>query len=185
MKALILHGTDATPQANWFPWLKQKLQEQGYEVWVPLLPCNHTPNRKVYNDFIFSSGWELRDNVVIGHSAGAVSVLNLLMDNRCPPIQLGVMAGAWVQGAPKEFDEPGQFDYMFPPEGFDFETIKAKADKLVFVHGDDDPYCPLEQAQWLAGQLDADIHLIKGGQHLGSKYKEIPELLSIVNNATA
>ncbi|HSH56199.1 MAG TPA: alpha/beta fold hydrolase [Candidatus Limnocylindrales bacterium] len=195
MKALILHGTGATPNSNWFPWLKQKLEEQGYEVWIPLLPDNHTPNRETYNDSLFGSGWDFTDNIVIGHSAGAVSVLNLLMDKRCPPVKIGVMVGAWAgndfEPTPaqlKAYQQANftreQFAGLFPWEGFDFERIKAKTDKLIFVHGDDDPYCPLEQAQCLAGKLDADIHIIPNGQHLGSTYKEFPKLLDIINSAT-
>lgn len=93
-RAVILHGTDASPDANWFPWLKEKLEAEGYEVWVPELPGNHTPNREVYNDFLFGSDWDLTDNIVVGHSSGAVSVLNLLMDERCPKVKLAVVVSA-------------------------------------------------------------------------------------------
>lgn len=101
-RAVILHGTDAAPEQNWFPWLKQKLETEGYEVWAPLLPGNHTPNREVYNDFLLGQeqGWDFTDNIVVGHSSGAVAVLNLLMDPRCPKVKLGVMVGAWAGGTP-------------------------------------------------------------------------------------
>ncbi|KKU27541.1 MAG: hypothetical protein UX40_C0011G0002 [Microgenomates group bacterium GW2011_GWF2_46_18] len=38
--ALILHGTDFDKEKkqhfnNWFPWLKKKLEELGYKVWLP------------------------------------------------------------------------------------------------------------------------------------------------------
>src|SRR4051812_47230848 len=95
-RALLIHGTDGNPNGNWFPWLKQKLEEKGYEVWVPLLPENHTLNRLIYNDFLLGSGHDFTDNIVVGHSSGAVSVLNLLMDERCPHIRLGVLVGAWA-----------------------------------------------------------------------------------------
>lgn len=179
-KTVILHGTDANPEANWFPWLKAKLEAEGYEVWVPLLPENHTPNREVYNDFLFGSGWDFTDNLVVGHSSGAVSALNLLMDARCPKIQMGVMVGAWKGGAPENMDfEP--FKNLFPPEGFDFELIKSKAEKLAFMHGADDPFCPLEQAEYLAEKLDAPLTVIQNGHHLGAKFTELPELWEIIH----
>lgn len=179
-RAVILHGTDAVPEQNWFPWLKRQFEAAGYEVWAPLLPENHTPNRQVYNDFLLSSDWDFTENIVVGHSSGAVSVLNLLMDERCPKIKLGVMVSAWMGGAPDNWEDTSQFDNLFPPKGFDFELIKLKADKLAFVHGDDDIYCPIEQAEYLAKQLDAPMTVITGGGHIGDKFTELPQLWDII-----
>lgn len=172
-----MHGTDGSPESNWFPWLKRKLEAEGYEVWVPELPDNHMPNRKTYNDFLFSAGWDFTHNIVVGHSSGAVSVLNLLMDERCPHIKLGVMVSAWPGGEPVGKWDAGQFDELFPPEGFDFERIKSKADRLAFVHGDDDPHCPLDQARGLADKLNALITLVPYGGHLsGYQHAEVGEI---------
>jgi predicted alpha/beta hydrolase family esterase len=98
-RAVILHGTNASPEKNWFPWLKKYLEQRGYQVWVPLLPNNDVPNRFTYNDFLFNSDWDFTDNLVIGHSSGAVSVLNLISDNRCPKISTAVMVGVWTDNA--------------------------------------------------------------------------------------
>ncbi len=187
MKALILHGTDAEPNSNWFPWLKSKLEEHGYEVWVPDLPGKHTPSHRVWNDYLLNSSWDVSGGIVIGHSAGAVEVLNLLMDERCPHIKLGVMAGAWAGMKDADIErlklggfDPNQFKDTFPPEGFNFELIKSKAERLAFLHGGDDPYCPLEQAQWLAEKLDAEITVVPGGHHLGARFPELPEVWNII-----
>lgn len=180
-RAVILHGTDGAPTHNWFPWLKQQLESKGYEVWVPLLPNNHTPDRRVYNDFLFNSGWDFTDNLVIGHSSGAVTVLNLLMDDRCPKIGLGVIVGAWYQSA-DPWTPPDQFKSLFPESGFDFNKIKAKSGNLVYMHGENDPYCPLEQAKWLAKQTNSEIVVVPNGHHLGSKFKELPQIKEILKS---
>ena len=180
-RAVILHGTDGNPDSNWFPWLKEKLEAEGYEVWAPLLPENHTPNRQVYNDFLFGQGWDFTDNIVVGHSSGAVEVLNLLMDERCPKVKMGVVVSGWAGGLPNGYEEGNtQFDNLFPKDGFDFERIKQHADALAFLHSDNDPYCPLEQAQHLAAQLGASLTVIPNGQHLGSNYTELPELWNVL-----
>lgn len=182
--AIILHGTDGEPDQNWFPWLKTKLEAKGYKVWIPLLPENHTPNREVYNDLLFSKDWDFTDGIVIGHSSGAVSVLNMLMDERCPEIKLAVMVSAWASGIPLRYEEGNQqFVNLFPPSGFDFELIKQKAGKIAFLHSEDDPYCPLEQAKYLAEQLNAPLTTVPHGHHLGSEYKELPELWHIIEPA--
>ena len=179
-RAVVLHGTDGSPEGNWLPWLKSKLEAEGYEVWAPLLPENHTPNRETYGDCLFGSDWDFTDNLIVGHSSGAVEVLNLLMDPRCPHVHMVVMVGAWQGGVPQGMDaEP--FKNLFPPEGFDFARIKANADKLAFLHGDDDPYCPLEQAQYLAKEFDAAITVVPGGQHLSAAFRELPQLWEIIH----
>jgi predicted alpha/beta hydrolase family esterase len=180
-RAVILHGTDGAPEHNWFPWLKAKLEAAGYQVWIPLLPGNHTPNREVYNDFLFSGDWDFTDNIVVGHSSGAVSVLNLLMDRRCPKAKLVLMVSAWAEDVPNGYDEDTeQFANLFPPDGFDFEIIKRKADRIEFLHSKNDPYCPLEDAKYLADELSAGITIMDHGVHLGSEYTKLPEVWKII-----
>lgn len=162
-------------------WLKGKLEAIGYEVWVPELPENHTPSREVYGNFLFGQGWDFTDNLVVGHSSGAVEVLNLLMDERCPKVKMAVMVGAWAGGVPNGYPEDTKdFADLFPPEGFDFKLMKSKVEKIAFFHGDNDPYCPLEQAKYLAEKLDALLTIIPNGGHLGSVYVEFPQLWHVI-----
>lgn len=182
-RAVILHGTSGTPEGNWLPWAKKELESIGYEVWVPLLPNNTYPDRKVYNDFLFGSGWDFTDNVVIGHSSGAVSVLNLLSDERCPHIDVGVMVGAWYDTKNSPLTDTERFDNLFPPEGFDYKKLATKANRLIYIHGDNDGHCPLEQAQWMAKQTDSEIIVIPGGGHLtgSAGFTNLPQLLTALN----
>lgn len=180
-RAVLLHGTDAAPESSWRPWLRDKLEAEGYLVWLPDLPGKHRPNREVYSDFLLNNEWDFTDNIVVGHSSGAVSVLNLLMDPRCPKIALGIAVSAWSGGVPKGFEERSfQFEKLFPPSGFDFALIKEKADKLAFIHSDNDPYCPMEQAAYLAEQLGAPLKIVHNGDHLGSPLEELPEIWEII-----
>lgn len=182
-RAVILHGTDGTPDNNWFPWLKAKLEAEKYQVWAPELPESHTPNRELWDNRMLGSR-DISDTIVVGHSSGAVEVLNLLMNPRCPRIRLGVMVSAWAGGPPVAAEgavwDPGQFDNLFPPDGFDLAAIRNKAEKLAFLHSDDDPYCPLEQVQVLAKQLYASLTVVHEGHHLGAKFTELPELWEII-----
>lgn len=181
-RAVILHGTDRAPKHNWFPWLKAQLEAKGYEVWVPALPNNHTPNRHVYNDFLFSHGWDFSSNLVIGHSSGAVSILNLLADERCPKISTAVLVSPWTDSKKANLQaadfSPELFKDLFPEAGFNLSLIKQKAQNFLIIHGDNDPYCPLEQAENLATQLGCDIIKVPNGLHLsqGAGFSELPQL---------
>ena len=174
-RAVILHGTNATPERNWFPWLKQYLEDKGYQVWVPELPANDTPNRSTYNDFLFSSDWDFSDNLIVGHSSGAVSVLNLVDDDRCPHVNTAVMVGVWTDNAGTHLD-PERFANLFPEGGFDIQKIKNKTSHLLFVHGSEDPTCPLQQAKDLAAATNGDLVIVPGGNHLAGDYPQLPRL---------
>lgn len=185
-QALILHGTDATPQSNWFTWLKGKLEKDGYKVWLPQLPNSDTPNTKVYTDFLLSEPDFTFDDetIIIGHSSGAVEVLHLLQKlSDDTKIKAAFLVSAFKDDLGWDalgglFDEP-----------FDFASIKTKAGKFTFLHSDNDPYCPIEHAQYLSGQVGGEL-IIKSGQghfntELGEQYKVFPELLEIIRENAA
>lgn len=179
-RAVILHGTDGKPTDQWFPWLRDLLQKSGYAVFAPVLPQNHTPTRTIYDKFLRESDWDFHNNVLIGHSSGATTILNLLSINWFPHVRAAILVGAflnekWTKQAP--WYEPGQFDNLFL-DTYDSKKIRSKADAFYFVHGDNDPYCDIEDAQTLCAQLKGEFITIKNGHHLGSSsgFKELPAI---------
>lgn len=183
-KAVVLHGTDGSPQDNWFPWLNTQLTAAGVETWVPLLPENHTPNRATYEVFLKNSGWNFADNLLIGHSSGATTALNLLQSNWFPTVDTVVLVGTFLnEKLTKNVDwyESGQFDNLFP-ETFDAEKIKTKAKKFYFLHGTNDPYCDIEDARDFCTTIDGTFIAVPDGLHLSSNRKELPEVIPILKD---
>ncbi len=187
-KAVLLHGTSGSPDSNWLPWLSTALKKQGYEIWAPHLPGNETPDREVYNNFLFGQGWDFTDNLLIGHSSGAVSILNLLDDQRCPNVKTAVLASVWSDTQKSNLNHDGltreRFKNLIPTGGFDMGTIKLKADNWLFIYGEDDPYCPLDQAERLASQTKGEIVVVPQGGHLNLSrgFNELPQLIEALEN---
>lgn len=179
--ALILHGTGGSPTGNWFLWLKTKLEENGWKVWVPNLPQADRPNISRYNKFIFSSDWKFDDkSVLIGHSSGAVAILGLLQN--LPDdiiIDIAILVGSFKDSlGDKNLEE------LFE-EPFDFEKIKKHAKHFIFIHSDNDPYCPLEHAEYLSKCLNGKLIMKPGQKHfnvgtMGPAYKEFPLILELL-----
>ena len=180
--ALILHGTGNGPDNNWFRWLQNELEQKKYKVWVPQLPECNKPNIYNYNNFLFSNkDWVFNEeSILIGHSSGAVEILSLLQhlpDDK--KIDTCYLIGVFK-------NDLGVADYsgMFL-EPFNFELIKTKANKFVFIHSDNDPYCPLEHAQYLSKKLGGQL-IIKPGQFhfnissAGEQYKQFPFLRDLI-----
>lgn len=183
--AVILHGTDATPDDNWFPWLKAELAQRDYEVWAPQLPGAHAPNAKNYTEFLLSSGWNFQDNLLVGHSSGAVEILHLLQSlPENVSVRTAVSVGAFSE-ALAEKPEWAQLKGLFE-EPFDFAKIKTKARDFLFVHGSDDPWCDPREAQTLAQKLGGEYVEIPGGQHFSTSLDpnlvSFPKLLQLLED---
>lgn len=179
--ALILHGTSSNSKGNWFPWAEQELIKRGWKVWVPDLPQADRPNTKRYNNFIFkNSKWEYtEESVLIGHSSGAVAILGLL---QFLPDDVVVDTCIFV-GSFKDKLGWDALDGLFE-EPFDFEKIKKHAQRFVFIHSNNDPYCPLEHARYLTEKLNGELIIKKGQGHfnleISLKYKQFPLILEIL-----
>lgn len=68
---LIIHGAGSTPEDNWFPWLKQKLEAAGFKAIVPQLP--NTPTDQTLNNWLTEiEKYDIDDDMIaVGHSLGA------------------------------------------------------------------------------------------------------------------
>ena len=180
-QALILHGTDATPANNWFTWLKGQLEQDGCRVWLPQLPNSDKPNTEIYNKFLLSnSDFEFNEEtIIIGHSSGAVEALSLLQHL---PDSAKVKA-VFLVSAFRDDLGWGSLAGLFI-EPFDFEKIRTKADKFIFIHSDNDPYVPLKHAQYLAEQVGGKLIVESGQGHfnteLSEEYKAFPKLLEFI-----
>ena len=182
-KVLILHGTDASPKDNWFTWLKGKLIGQGYTVWLPQLPQSDQPNARTYTKFILSNDTFVIDTetIIIGHSSGAVEILSLL---QALPDDAQIKAAFLVSAFKDDLGWEALKDLFKTP--FDYEAIKSKCQEFILVHSDDDPYVPLEQAEYLAERLDGELIVMEGQGHFNTElspdYVKFPELFEIIKS---
>lgn len=180
--ALILHGTNGNSKHNWFPWLKKELEKKKYKVWVPDLPKANKPNLKKYNKFILRNKlWKFdKHSLLIGHSSGAMAILGLLQE-----LPKGIVVDKCLLiGAFKDSLGVKDLEEIFE-KPFDYEYIKNRAGEIIFIHSDDDPFCPLEHAKFLSKKLDAKLIVIKGQKHFslstyGEKYRKFPRLLKYI-----
>jgi len=178
-KALILHGTNGNSQENWFPWLETELKSRGYEVWTPNLPGADKPNIQRYNEFILSNkNWKFdEETTIIGHSSGAVATLGLL---QALPEGVVVKACYLVGSFKDDLGWDSLKDLFITP--FDFKKINSKSLTWYFIHSDNDPYCPLEHAEYLYEKIGGDLIVLPGQKHFsvgtfGEAYRQFPFLL--------
>jgi uncharacterized protein len=179
-KAIILHGTGGSPEGNWFKWLEGVLKLRGFQVWLPALPNPETPRLSEWSEFVLQNvPFELdSETIVIGHSSGAILALIVAqsLDDKLGAV---VCVSAFKDNSFGWDANNNLFDMPF-----DFAAIKNNAGKLLYIHSDDDPYCPLNQPKYLHQNTDGEFILIPGQGHFNLEksldYKQFSRLVEIL-----
>lgn len=180
-RVVILHSMEQTSKGHWYPWLKSELEKRGYKVWVPDLPNTAYPSVVEAKQLLLSSGWDFQDSLVIGHSSGTLQLLYLLQNL---PKDVKVNSAVLVS----TFDHPlpgmeAQHEKLFTEE-YQSEEIKKHVKNLIFLHAEDDPWCPLSGPQNWRKKLGGELVVLEEGGHfstsLDPRFTEFPELVSIL-----
>jgi predicted alpha/beta hydrolase family esterase len=177
----IFHGTEGNPQENWFPWLKQELEQQGCNVIVPQFPSPPVVSANVSEWFnVFKDYADLvnEETVIIGHSLGGIFTLRVLETLKSP------IKGAIFVGAPIGVKPILNYDRDKSFSGFDFNwnVIKNNAGQFAVYQSDDDPYVGLDNGKELAKHLGVELSFIPNAGHFNTKagYTEFDDLLAKV-----
>lgn len=179
-KAVILHGTLGSPEGNWYQWLETELLAKGFEVWVPTLPRADQPTLHEWAVYVHENRpFELdAQTLVVGHSSGAI--LALILAQRSHTRLGGIVGVSVFHDNSLNWEPNGQlFDLSL-----DFDAIRSHVDKLLFVHSDNDPYVPLDQAKFVADGCAAELVVLPGQGHFTTEqnenYQQFPELLTLL-----
>lgn len=178
--AWLLHGTGGSDQDYfWFADTKKYLEEQGYQVWWPLLPNTDKPNLVETRNFIEENMPGIDgETIIIGHSSACPLILHLIESFEVKVKQVILVSGYYE----KISDEANRM----LPESFNWEVIKQHADEIIFINSDNDPWdCNDKQARPAAEKLEATFILMPGEGHMGSgtfnqPYREFPKLKELI-----
>jgi leucyl-tRNA synthetase len=121
---VILHGKHGSPETDFIPWLKTRLEKEGHEVIVPELPNTENPNDLEQFDFVKKNVKFDENTVILGHSFGGIVALRLLEQGI--KVQGVILAatpatGKFLDGKPR----PTVAEAI--SRGFDFEKIKVNS----------------------------------------------------------
>jgi len=178
--AIILHGTLGSPDGNWFQWLKKELEERGMIVWLPQLPHAEQPSLREWWRFVKEQcPFPINEEtLIVGHSSGAILALVMAENNM---EKIGAIADVSVFHDNSLRWQPN--DRLFDVQ-FDWPVIRQGVNKLLFIHSDNDPYVPLNQAEYVAANAGGEMIVIPGQGHFNlersEEYKRFPKLLKIL-----
>ncbi|MDA2935966.1 alpha/beta hydrolase [Patescibacteria group bacterium AH-259-L05] len=164
-RVYIIHGWGASPDSNWFPWLKQKLEDRGFIVTVPQMPNTLTPDFNEWLSYIQEVAGRVDNNTyLVGHSLGVITILRFLES-----LDTGQKIGGAVLVS--GFSElPSPVDHLpwlhdFVEKSVNYVKIKERVGKIIVIHSDNDHLVPLESGEILRKLLGAELIVVPHAGH--------------------
>jgi leucyl-tRNA synthetase len=175
---VLLHGFTGSSKGDFFPWLMQKLQSNGSNVYLPDLPNTDKPDAKEQADYVLKNASFDEDTVLLGHSYGAVTALRIAEQLK-QPIKKLVLVAAFAQ--PGFVDGERNFEST-TDWNFDFEKIKQNAEEIIILRDLSDEVVPSERADYLVEKLGCRIVDFKAEEmHVCGKEEPVV-LANVVKN---
>ena len=161
-RVFIIHGWEADPNSNWFPWLANELEKKGIAAVVPAMPNSAHPDCGEWVDYLKKIiGKVDKDTFFVGHSLGPIAILRFLES-----LPEGEKAGGviMVAGFSESLQVPELESFFDQP--LDYEKVKKSARKFEAICSDDDPLVPIKNAEILRDKLGAELTVLHGQSHL-------------------
>lgn len=189
-KIILVHGWGGTPDNGWFPWLRRKLEEKGFEVVVPQLPGTDRPHISTWVPALASTvGVSDKDTYFVGHSMGCQTIVRYL-ETLSEDQEVGgaiFVAGFFKPLKGLETDDESRIDREWAETDINFDKVRQGLKKSVALFSDNDPYVPVANADIFKEKLGSEIIIQKNQNHFneGSGFTELPivleKLLEIIN----
>ncbi len=176
--AIILHGTGDKNTDFWFPYIKEKLEQKGFEVWLPQLPNAEIPNLNDWLTFVLKNGKFSSETILIGHSAGSQLILSIL-ENLNIQISKAILVSGYAESLRRD-------DVSKEKPELNWKKIKQSVKDIIFINSDNDPWgCDDTQGKIMVDHLGGTQIVRQGEGHMGSTtynqpYKEFPLLLDLI-----
>jgi predicted alpha/beta hydrolase family esterase len=113
----------------------------------------------------------------VGHSLWATYLLHILDRERREPLRKAIFVSWFIHELGNiTFDK---LNKPFLSDTFNRERIRHNTSQSIVFHGDNDPYVPISEAEYLSKQLWAKLIIVSNWGHLNSSagFSSFPILL--------
>lgn len=178
----IIHGSFGSPFANWIPWLRKEIENEGGSVYTPDFPIgvgyqNYENWARLFKAYL-DAGLINEKTTIFAHSIAPVFVCKFLIENQIKVKRLVFVCGFNnYLGINEEYDDVNKTMYTN-----DLSAIKNYCDDIICYYSDNDPYVRYEVEKDFVDTVADKQFVIEGGGHLNSEsgYTEFKELLKYI-----
>jgi hypothetical protein len=156
-KVIIIHGWDGHPTNCWYPWLKNELEIQGFQVEIPAMPESAEPKIDAWVNHLAKVIDEVDENTYfIGHSIGCQTILRYF--EKLPvgkKVGGALFVAGWFNLPNLETEEEKVLAKPWLETPIDFEKVKSHTDKFIAIFSDNDEDVPLTDKELFEQRLNA------------------------------
>ena len=179
---LLVHGSFGSPFVNWFPFLRNELENRNLIVFTPDFPTGvcyqNFNNWSNLLECYVTSGIINENTVVFAHSIAPVFICHFLVSHNIKVKKL-----VFVCGFNNYFGINDEYDTVNKTMYFDnLEDVKKYADEIICFYSKNDPYVKYKAEKEFADMISTKQIVIDNGGHLNSEsgYSEFNELLEYI-----
>jgi predicted alpha/beta hydrolase family esterase len=173
-RLVFVHGNQTTHWSfAWAAWLKEELGRLGFETFFETMPDSIIARSEYWLPFLQEHVKVGENDVLIGHSSGAVAAMRYAESNK---ILGSILISPCYTDAGDELEK--QSGYYDNP--WQWGKIKANQGKIALFWGNDDPYISQDEFKFIAEQLDPTQIKITGGKHF-LEQDDFPELVQYID----
>lgn len=172
-RVIFIHGNSTEHWSyGWAAWLKAELDKLGYETFFETMPDSIIARAEYWLPFLKDYVKAGENDVLVGWSSGAVAAMRYAEDNK-------VKGSVLISPCYTDLDDEMEKQSGYYDKPWQWEKIKNNQDKIGLIWGDDDPYIPQAEFDFIAGQLSLTRIKIHEGKHFIER-TEFPELLKYI-----
>jgi predicted alpha/beta hydrolase family esterase len=170
---IFVHGNQSTHWSYaWAPWLKTELEGSGFETFFETMPDSILARAEYWLPFLKDHVKVGENDVIIGWSSGAVAAMRYAENNK-------ILGSILVSPCYTDLDDELERQSGFYDTPWRWDSIRSNQEKIALVWGDDDPFIPQTEFDFIGEQLKATALRIHNGGHFTDRM-EFPELLAYV-----
>jgi len=172
-RIIFIHGNQANHWSfGWASWLKNELEKLNFEIFFETFPDSMIARSEYWLPFLKKHVKAGPSDVLVGWSTGAVAAMRYAEDNK---IKGSILVSPSYTDLDDELEK--QSGYFDTP--WNWEEIKKNQEKIALFYGDDDPYIPQDQFEFITSKLNPEVFKIHKGKHF-LEYKTLPQLLDYI-----
>lgn len=177
-RIIYVHGNGTTHWSfGWAAWLEAELEKLGFETFFETMPDSVIARSEYWLPFLRDHVQTGKNDVVVGWSSGATAAMRYAEENQ-------ILGSVLVSPSYTDLDDELEKQSGYFDKPWQWDKIKANQKHIALIWGDDDPYIPQDQFEFIASKLTPTQVKIPGGKHFIDQ-QTFPELLDYIKKTYA